>query len=119
MLKKLTPTLVPGIPPVPKDASPELRAYLTALGEALQVRLGRRGDPRDRAVTLRELVDSGLAKQLKARTFDPNVINSSNIGEAMFLNGKKVKEFDKLLITTIIAFLSIKQRNFNKRVIGI
>ena len=80
MADKLVPTKVPGIPPIPTDASPALRSYLSALGEALQVRLGRRGDPRDRAVTLRELVDSGLAKQLKARTFDPNVINSSNIG---------------------------------------
>ena len=82
MLKKLTPTLVPGIPPVPKDASPELRAYLTALGEALQVRLGRRGDPRDRAVTLRELVDSGLAKELKTQQFDPNNYVASNLGFA-------------------------------------
>ncbi len=80
MLKKLTPTLVPGIPPIPKDASPELRAYLTALGEALQVRLGRRGDPRDRAVTLRELVDSGLAKELKTQQFDPNNYVASNLG---------------------------------------
>ena len=80
MADKLVPTKVPGIPPIPTDASPALRSYLSALGEALQVRLGRRGDPRDRAVTLRELVDSGLAKQLKARTFDPNLINSSNIG---------------------------------------
>lgn len=82
MLKKLTPTLVPGIPPIPKDASPELRAYLTALGEALQVRLGRRGDPRDRAVTLRELVDSGLAKELKTQQFDPNNYVASNLGFA-------------------------------------
>lgn len=80
MLKKLTPTLIPGIPPIPKDASPELRAYLTALGEALQVRLGRRGDPRDRAVTLRELVDSGLAKELKTQQFDPNNYVASNLG---------------------------------------
>jgi hypothetical protein len=80
--KNLVPTLVPGIPPIPKDASPELRAYLTALGEALQVRLGRRGDPRDRAVTLRELVDSGLAKELKTKQFDPNNYVASNLGFA-------------------------------------
>ena len=80
MADKLVPTKIPGIPPIPSDASPALRAYLTAVGEALQVRLGIRGDPRDRSITLRELIDSGLAKQLKARTFDPNLINSSNIG---------------------------------------
>jgi hypothetical protein len=80
MLKKPTPTLVPGIPPIPSDASPALRSYLTALGEALQVRLGRRGDPRDRAVTLRELIDSGLAKELKTEQFDPNKFTRSNLG---------------------------------------
>mgnify|MGYP005826844625 CR=1 FL=1 len=80
MLKKPTPTLVPGIPPIPSDASPSLRAYLTALGEALQVRLGRRGDPRDRAVTLRELIDSGLAKELKTNQYNPNADNSSGTG---------------------------------------
>ena len=80
MLKKPTPTLIPGIPPIPTDASPSLRAYLTALGEALQVRLGRRGDPRDRAVTLRELIDSGLAKELKTSQYNPNADNSSGTG---------------------------------------
>ena len=34
-----------------------------------------RGDPQDRAITLRELIDSGLAKTLKANPFDPNNIN--------------------------------------------
>ena len=42
------------------------------LVEAIEIRLGRRGDPRDRAVTLRELIDSGLAKQLRSSPFDPN-----------------------------------------------
>ena len=39
--------------------------------EALEVRLGRRGDPKDRAVTLRELIDSGLATDLATRTIQP------------------------------------------------
>ena len=33
--------------------------------EAQEIRLGRRGDPKDRAITLRELIDSGLAEELK------------------------------------------------------
>ena len=53
-------TKVPGIPKVPAKISAELRQYLTSLGEALEIRLGRKGDPRDRAVTLRELTDGGL-----------------------------------------------------------
>ena len=65
-------TKVPGIPKVPTEASPLTRAFLNSVVEALEIRLGRRGDPKDRAVTLRELIESGLAKELKARPFDPN-----------------------------------------------
>ena len=60
------PTQIPGIPKVPANVSPEVRRYLDALGEALEIRLGRRGDPRDRAITLRELIESGLATEAKA-----------------------------------------------------
>jgi uncharacterized coiled-coil protein SlyX len=55
------PTKLPGFPKVPSDATPSQRAYFTAIAEALEVRLGRRGDPRDAAVTYRDLLDSGLA----------------------------------------------------------
>lgn len=67
-----TPTTVPGIPSPPGDISPALRKYLEALSEALEIRLGRRGDPRDRAITLRELIDSGLATELASRPFNTN-----------------------------------------------
>jgi uncharacterized coiled-coil protein SlyX len=67
-----TPTLVPGIPKPPGDVSPALRRYLESLSEAVEIRLGRRGDPRDRAITLRELIDSGLASELANRPFNPN-----------------------------------------------
>jgi hypothetical protein len=73
-------TKIPGLPGLPKDASPELKLYLQALGEAVEVRLGRRGDPADRGITLRELVDSGLAVSLKASPFDPNNSNAGNRG---------------------------------------
>jgi len=59
--RSTTATKVPGIPKVPTKVSAELRQYLTSLGEALEIRLGRKGDPRDRAVTLRELTDGGLS----------------------------------------------------------
>lgn len=65
-------TKVPAIKP-PSSAEPgELKRVVTAIAEAVDVRLGRRGDPIDRAVTLRELIDSGLAKKLVSRPFDPN-----------------------------------------------
>lgn len=67
-----TPTTVPGIPAIPSSVTSELRRYLESLSEALEIRLGRRGDDRDRAITLRELIDSGLAVELANRPFNPN-----------------------------------------------
>ena len=69
---KNTPTQVPAVPSVPVNVDPALKAWLQATKEALEVRLGRRGDQRDRAVTLRELIESGLAKDLTTRPYDPN-----------------------------------------------
>ena len=73
-------TILPGVGRVPRDASPELKRYLEALQETIEVRNGQRGDPRDRAVTLRELIDSGLAKELESTPFDPNNPTVDNIG---------------------------------------
>ena len=67
-----TGTKVPAIIDVPADIDPKIKRVLDSLKEASEVRLGRRGDPRDRAITLRELVDSGLAVELKDNPFDPN-----------------------------------------------
>lgn len=66
-----TNTKVPSIPAVPKNER-EATAFNNSIKEALEVRLGRRGDPKDRAVTLRELIDSGMAKELLDNPFDPN-----------------------------------------------
>ena len=65
-------TKVPAIKNVPAKIDPELKATIDSMKEAQEVRLGRRGDPRDRAITLRELIDSGLAKELRGNPFDPN-----------------------------------------------
>ena len=67
-----TPTKVPSLPKPPAGITRQLRDYLSAIGEALEIRLGRKGDVRDRAITLRELIDSGLAKELRNKPFDPN-----------------------------------------------
>lgn len=58
-------TKIPGFPQLPADASPAMRRYLESVAEALEIRLGRRGDSRDRAITARELIDSGLAVEGK------------------------------------------------------
>ncbi|WP_291812764.1 hypothetical protein [Limnobacter sp.] len=73
-------TKLPGIPPLPAGITPQMKAYLTALSENVEVRTGTRGDPLDRGVTVRELIDSGLAKTLKANPFDPNNVNAGNRG---------------------------------------
>ena len=69
---KEKPTKVPQLPAVPTDASPTTKQWMSDIKEALEIRLGRRGDVRDRAVTLRELIESGLAKDLSNRPYDPN-----------------------------------------------
>ena len=48
---------------------------MAAMKEALEIRLGRVGDQRDRAITLRELISSGLAKDLSVRPYDPNNVD--------------------------------------------
>ena len=73
------PTVIPDAGRVPSSTSPELKRYLESVQECVEVRVGRRGDPRDRAVTLRELITSGLAKELKSRPFDPNDPGSGGI----------------------------------------
>ena len=70
--RTLNATKVPQLPAIPTDVSASTKAWMTAMTEALAIRLGRVGDQRDRAVTLRELIDSGLAKDLTNRPYDPN-----------------------------------------------
>lgn len=70
--RTVKPTKVPGIPKPPTDVPASLQRYLSNLGEALEIRLGRKGDVRDRAITLRELIDSGMAVDLINNPYDPN-----------------------------------------------
>ena len=82
------PTTIGGIPKPPSRLDTETKRYLETLAEAIEVRLGRRGDTVI-AVTLRELIDSGLAKELLDSPFDPNNpggnITSPTIFKVMFL----------------------------------
>ena len=65
-------TKVPAIKNIPAQVDRETGLALESMKEALEVRLGRRGDPKDRAVTLRELIDSGLATDLAQSPYNPN-----------------------------------------------
>ena len=65
-------TKIPAIKNVPPKIDRELADTLNSMREAQEIRLGRLGDPLDRAVTVRELVNSGIAKPLTKKPFDPN-----------------------------------------------
>ena len=65
-------TKVPAIKNIPAQVDRETGLALESMKEALEVRLGRRGDPKDRAITLRELIDSGLATDLAQSPYNPN-----------------------------------------------
>lgn len=56
-------TKIPSIYRVPSNVDPELKRYLESVQEAVEVRLGRRGDELDQAVTYRDLIDSNLAQK--------------------------------------------------------
>jgi hypothetical protein len=71
-------TKLPSIPPIPSDVDPKLKTYLNAVDEALKVRLGTLGDPKDRAVTVRELIDTGLAENFLENPFNPNAGTPDN-----------------------------------------
>ena len=58
-------TKIPSIYRVPSKTDPELKRYLESVQEAIEVRLGRRGDELDQAVTFRDLIDSNLAAASK------------------------------------------------------
>jgi hypothetical protein len=75
------PTKIPSFnAKIPSSVDPAVKEQLNAVIEALDVRLGRRGDPIDRAITLRELIESGLAKELASAPFDPNNIRKGTFG---------------------------------------
>ena len=71
-------TKLPSIPPIPSNVDPQLKTYLSAIEEVTKVRLGTLGDPKDRAVTVRELIDTGLAENFKENPFDPNAGTPEN-----------------------------------------
>ena len=71
-------TKLPSIPPIPSDVDPKLKTYLSAVDEALKVRLGTLGDPKDRAVTVRELIDTGLAENFLENPFNPDAGTPEN-----------------------------------------
>lgn len=76
-------TKIPGIPRPPANLDIETRRFLETLTEIIEIRLGTRGDPLDRAVTARELIASGVAAERKTTTrFDTDDITSTTTGLA-------------------------------------
>ena len=80
-VKTNQPTKVPALPSVPQAGiTPELATYLRNLNDAVDIRLGRKGDARDRAVTLRELIEGGIVLEANSGAFNTNVINGQTVG---------------------------------------
>ena len=76
------PTKLPGIPKAPAGATAEEKRWYDTIAQIMEIRLGLRGDPRDRAITLRELISSGLAVELRASPFNPNAVGGTAVGFA-------------------------------------
>jgi len=53
-------TGLPALPQLPTSVDPKLRPILAAIKEALEVQIGHRGEDVDKAVTFRDLIDSGI-----------------------------------------------------------
>lgn len=49
------------LPALPPRIDPELKPLLTAIKEVLEVQVGHRGEDLDKAVTFRDLTESGIA----------------------------------------------------------
>jgi hypothetical protein len=58
-----TATKVPALPGIPRTNDPSLSKFLESVKQWIEVREGDRGDSLDRAITLRELFDAGIAKK--------------------------------------------------------
>jgi hypothetical protein len=55
---------LPGLPPIPQTVDAATRSFLESVKERLEVRGGERGNPFERAVTVRDLQEAGLAGQV-------------------------------------------------------
>src|SRR5688500_3275920 len=62
----MTVTIKPGLPDIPHGLDPRLTQFLKALKESTEIARGHRGNDLDRYVSLRELIDSGIAKKARA-----------------------------------------------------
>ena len=91
---------VTGVPAIPKGISSELQAYLRNLSELIETKVGLRGNALDRHVTLRELQDAGVVKDLpKAKSYSPNAVDSqnrgfTNTGTMRMFTSKRQKTFE-------------------------
>ena len=77
--------LLPALPPV-NAQDPSLRNWMSAVAERLEVREGSRGNPYERAVTLRELeaATGGLVQITQGPQPDPNSATSIPIGGGLY-----------------------------------
>jgi len=78
---KNTKRRVNGVPAIPTTIDANLQQYLRQLNELLEGSVGIRGNALDRNVTVRELVDAGVAESPeKNAKYVPNAVNAQNRG---------------------------------------
>ena len=72
---------VNGVPAIPTTIDANLQQYLRQLNELLEGSVGIRGNALDRNVTVRELVDAGVAESPEKNSkYVPNAVNAQNRG---------------------------------------
>ena len=75
------PTKIPGLPKPPAKIDFELKKYLETIAEIIEIRLGRKGQSIDRAVTVRELINCGVVEGVPtSQNFSVNNQSFTNIG---------------------------------------
>ena len=76
-------TKIPAIGSIPSGIDARLRSVLQAIKEALEIQVGQRGDDLDKAVTFRDLTDSGMIETPAAgvSTSGSTIIPVTNPGD--------------------------------------
>ena len=73
-------TKIPAIGKIPTGLEASMRHFLGSIKEALEVRLGQRGDKLDRAVTLRELYQGGVVHLIDGKSIHRADDKTSGVG---------------------------------------
>ena len=89
------------LPALPSRVDPELKPLLTAIKEVLEVQVGHRGEDLDKAVTFRDLTDSGIA------TFKAESNGISSVLEPVINVGAQTAPPNPVTLTASATFTNV------------